>query len=488
MTTSSVIEELWICPPLAFARFGQAEEPMVNFHWEQNDYSSRGTAETVIRPTTTFRVGEDGCLSAYMPEEIRFRDGEKWLPVAPFFELHGRLDNGAEGPITRDVLEACGLTLGDLTWRIHAANRKAFHYTEAEGDHVDAVVEMSGDQHQMAPLNGVSPEGAANPIIHGDPLPLGAVQIIRPSDEFPEIRLRITPPKGHIYAPTNTADRDLTALVPEAFRRETFLDGIQLTLNPECAWAHWNPADEDDPNDPRTNPGGLYAMEPSTNNSGLGISLGFLDDSNDGLISVLVKGEGVAGGELTAHARFTCCPPDFQPDRRPFRSVADGLADLMEREQVSEPAFTEGSNWIETEMEIADFMQRVRETMEASNLDHQNLRSGLANDANDPQDPFTPEPPRPGHPLPLTELGRANHKRFLAYDVFKARMAQRPELFTDWIRNPADDPKPYDTQMPALMRGSDSNPMTITQRQYNLMKAWLDRISGKDRGDGPSTS
>ncbi|SLN67662.1 hypothetical protein ROG8370_03156 [Roseovarius gaetbuli] len=488
MPTSAIIEDLWICPPLAFARFGQVEEPMVNFHWEQNDYSSRGTAETVIRPTTTFRVCEDGGITAYMPNEIRFRDGEKWLPVAPFFEVHGRLDTGYEGPITTDVLAECGLTLGDLKWRVHAANRKAFHYTGAEGDHVDAIIEMSGDQHDKVPLSGISPKGAENPIIHGDPLPLGAVQVIRPNAEFNEIRLRITPPKGHIYAPTNTAKRNLTALVPEVFRRQAFLDGLQLTLNPDSAWAHWNPADESEPYDPRTNPGGLYAMEPTSNSNGLGVSLGFLDDSNDGLISVVISGSGVAGGEISAHARFTCCPPDFQPDRRPFRSVADGLADLMEREDVSAPAFTEGSNWIETEMEIADFMQRVRETMEASNLDHQNLRSGLANNPTTPEDPFTPEPPRPGHPLPLTELGRANHKRFLAYDVFKARMAQRPELFDDWIRNPAEDPKPYDRQMPALMRGSDSNPMTITQRQYNLMKAWLERISGKDRGDGPSTS
>lgn len=480
MATDAIIEELWICPPLAFARFGEAEEPMVNFHWARNDYASRGTAETVVEPTTTFRVESDGSLSAFLPEEIRFRDSGKWLPVAPFFELHGRLSDGREGPITTDTLHECGLEPGDLNWRVHAANRKAFHYTGAQGDHVDAIVELTGNQHERADLNGISPAVAENPIVHNAPLHLGAVQVIRPNEEFKGIRLRITPPKGRIYAPVNTAERNLTALVPEAFRLETFLEGIYLTLNPDSAWAHWDPRAVG--GDPRTNPSGLYAMEPT------GVSLGFLDDSNDGLISVVVRGESVADGEQLAHARFTCCPPDFQPDRRPFRSVADGLTDLMDREEVSEPGFIEGSHWIETEMEIADFMQRVRETMEGSNLDHQNLRSGLANNPNDPRDPFPPEPPRPGHPLPLTELGRANHKRFLAYDVFKSRMAQRPELFERWIRNPAADPEPYNRQMPALMRGSDANPMTITQRQYNLMKAWLGRVSGKDRADDAPTS
>ncbi|MEP3329687.1 hypothetical protein [Sedimentitalea sp.] len=477
MASGTVIEEIWICPPLAFARFGECEEPMANFRWADNDYSARGTAETVIVPDTTFVVGEDGNISAHMPDAIRFRDGENWLPVSPFFELHGRLSDGRKGPITTDILDACGLGPGDLRFRVHAANRKAFHYTGANGDHVDAIVELSGDRHDRVALNGVSPDGADNPIVQDQPLPLGAVQVIRPNDEFREIRLRITPPKGRIYAPSNTAERDLTALVPDKFRRETFVDSIELTLNRASAWAHWDPAKVG--SDPRTNPGGLYAMEPG------GVSLGFLDDSNDGLISVMVQGDGVADGRVVAHARFTCCPPDFQPDRRPFRSVADGLTDLMDREAVSEPGFTEGSNWIETEMEIADFMQRVRETMEASNLDHQNLRSQLANAGQYPDHnvkPFDPEPPRPGHPLPLTEHGRANHKRFLAYDVFKERLAQRPNLFDEWIRNPAAEPEYYNKQMPAVMRGSDANPMTITQRQYNLMRAWLDRVSGRDRG------
>ena len=466
---SLCIEELWICPPLAFARFGQTEEPMVNFHWAPNDYKSRGTGETVIQPTTTFNVGPDGMISAYLPTAIQFRDGANWRPVCPFFELHGRTSDGVSGPMTPERLGACGAGLSDVTWHIHTANRKAYHYTLSEGDQADAKVEIPGDCHDKTPLDGVSPEGAANPLILGDPVPLGAVQVICPTNDWPELRLRVTPPKGHIYAPTNTASRNLRALLPANQLTEDFLKEIGTILNPASPWAKWKPVNDD----PRTNPGGLYAQEPD------GTSLGFFDDSSDGLIAVTIKGQDIA----PAYARFTCCPQDFQPDRRPFRSVSDGLTDLVAREAVSEPEFVEGARWIETEMEIADFMQRVRETMEASNLDHQNLRSLLANDgitSVNPDYPFKPEPPRPGHPLPLTEIGRANHARFLAYDVFRQRMARRPDLLERWIRNPAGEPTVYDRQMPAVMRGSDSYPMTITQRQYNLMRSWLNVVSHQD--------
>ena len=84
--TGLSIERLWICPPLAFARFGQSETPMENFHWADNDYAPRGTAETVIQPSETFVISSDGNISSYMPKEIAFLDGKKWRPVCPFFD------------------------------------------------------------------------------------------------------------------------------------------------------------------------------------------------------------------------------------------------------------------------------------------------------------------------------------------------------------------------------------------------------------------
>jgi len=60
--------------------------------------------------------------------------------------------------------------------------------------------------------------------------------------------------------------------------------------------------------------------------------------------------------------------------------------------------------------------------------------------------------------------------------VFKKWMAKDPSAFRDWIRDPTDNPKAYNNQMPALMRGSDANPMSLSQRQYYLLENWLERV------------
>ncbi|EKU99128.1 hypothetical protein Lepto7375DRAFT_1138 [Leptolyngbya sp. PCC 7375] len=81
MSDRLTIEEVWIYPPLAFARFGQSPYPMENFHWAENDYSPRGTAETVIEPALTFNIDTNGNILAYLPEEIHFKDNGQWLKM-----------------------------------------------------------------------------------------------------------------------------------------------------------------------------------------------------------------------------------------------------------------------------------------------------------------------------------------------------------------------------------------------------------------------
>jgi len=477
-----MLHEIWIYPPLAFARLGASDTPMDNFHWADNDYAARGTAETVIRPAKSLTVAEDGTVGVHEPDRIVFKDGEAFRPVCPFFEVHGRWTvDGTEheGPITPDVLAACGLPSDALSWRVEAGNDKAYHYTLSEADRVAAAVDIPAGDFAKKPLEGRSPEGAGEPLVLADaPIPFGHVQACRPAGDFTTFRLRLTPGKGDVYAPTDIADRDLSALFKPYEDPAAFLARVHAILNPKADWPSWNPAVK---GDYRTTPGLLFAQTPAP------ASLGFLDDVCDGLVTCRIAGAGEGGRGVKAFARFSCCPPDFQPDRRPFVSIADGLTDLVDRRAVFASAYV-ADNWEETEAEIADLMQRVKETMGASNLDIQNERSQVANQRSGrPTWPFEPQDTRAGDPLPLTEWGRRHHSRFLAYQVFKKLMHQRPDTFERWIRDPTEVVPFFDNQMPALMRGSTGNPMALTQRQYFLMKHWLDHMAAEP-GDARATA
>jgi hypothetical protein len=82
-----------------------------------------------------------------------------------------------------------------VSWRVEVANRKVARRTGARRDEVKAEIEFS--DHQPQPLKGTCPHFVANASID-----FGSVRYIRPTTEFPGIRLRFTPAKGLIYGPT----------------------------------------------------------------------------------------------------------------------------------------------------------------------------------------------------------------------------------------------------------------------------------------------
>ena len=81
--------------PLAIARLGSSPEPLENYDLVVEDPLGYRT----IRPCETLRVDPaTGELEAYTPDTIRFRDGDKIRPVAPFLEVfapHRRRRAGA---------------------------------------------------------------------------------------------------------------------------------------------------------------------------------------------------------------------------------------------------------------------------------------------------------------------------------------------------------------------------------------------------------
>ncbi|GAA6179576.1 hypothetical protein NBRC116594_10140 [Shimia sp. NS0008-38b] len=77
--------------------------------------------------------------------------------------------------------------------------------------------------------------------------------------------------------------------------------------------------------------------------------------------------------------------------------------------------------------------------------------------------------------MPVSMLGQRKHRRYNAIEYFRDRLREEPGLIEKWIRIPRAPERFYDRRMPALMRGSDSNAMHLTRRQYDLIQLWAKR-------------
>jgi hypothetical protein len=235
----------------------------------------RGTGKTTIQPTETLHVAEDGTINSNAPTEIRFKEeGVGFKPVCPFFELHGEwvTPDGAtqHGPITPQILSMFGLEAKDLIWKIEVANLKAHNFTLAFEDRITANVELTGDKTEKQELRGKSqpdpnkPPEAQQPLIPANiHLPLGFIQLTKPTDQFPEFRLRFTPARGFVYGSQNFSDRTITVRTGPGTTIEVPASDIyhipenRRILNPNALWPQFVPTG----GDPRTNPGGLYTTD-----------------------------------------------------------------------------------------------------------------------------------------------------------------------------------------------------------------------------------
>jgi hypothetical protein len=549
-----MIKRIWLNPPLAFARVGGSKHPCENFCWGPDDLAPEGTARTTIVPMKSLRVEKDGSVTSYdPPDPFTFKDGDAFRPVCPFFELHGEWTiNGKEcrGRLTSDVLEAFGISLKDLTWRVNVFNLKTFYLTRSPGDRIEASVKIGGDSHDSQSLDGKSPADAEAPLVPKDVrIPLGSVQVIRPTDAFPELRLRFTPPAGKVYAPVDINERlkEIPQLKPEvpaapanapaAVAAPNPLAGLndylvkqnevwkkfrlspeQCVLNPVAAWPKYTLVTFDslikqlgrllphlleldalrNPGDgselirmllgPRADVGALppsifaFAIDEARNF----VSVGMIDDTGDGTISVELPGKGDQPAR-TAMARVVIAPPCFSPDRRLPISIADGLIDRVDRKSVRGPGWVNGDNWDKADAEVADMLDRAYETAGLQNIDaladfarHQNrvhaIRQGK---------PLTEEEADEKlwhgkklltvEPLPLTGVALQRHRRNTARQVFEMFALETKHWFERTMREPAGSERFYDKRMPGLMCGFDRRPLHLTRRQYELLQAWSKR-------------
>ncbi|HEX8250292.1 MAG TPA: hypothetical protein VF599_19115 [Pyrinomonadaceae bacterium] len=446
------IAELRILPPFAIARLGSSEEPMDNYKLEITD--PIGVRQIVA--AETFLVDKKtGEMTSKTPRKVNFRDSRKNIrPIAPFLEVWVRFDGDDNlVPLTIDILSKAGLSPNDLKWSVDVANIKAFRRTNDENDKIKAQIARFNN-HKQQPLKGF-----CNNFLEGKFIPLGFVQYIKPTKDFPEIRLRFTPAGGYVYGPPPEPSPDKNEEIDKNIK-EAVYDPNKGTwkgyIDPYNA--------EKDPLGVRkaTNPSAIYAGAPTADGNGQ-ISYGYLDDECDGIVEVEME----TGGEtLSAYARIAAGPPTFAPDSMPVRTVGDELEQAMFGPDLDEPLNEEEIS------DVREIVRRALETVRLMNTAQMNLPSkqrgvGMARmdylDVSRALEPIV-------DPAVADSLAiRSRHERvLLALESGSLAWFARILRNFDEVGDLSDEKR---RKMPALMRSADGRHLALTRRQVNKVRA-----------------
>ena len=503
------IDELFFLPPMAVARLGGSPTPVNSFTWVE-DPSLQGSGLTIIAPAVTLQIVGDGSITPFLPTSISFRDGELLRPVAPFFELWLR-SGSKEQPVTLGWLDAQGATLADIQFTIVATNAKASRRTGDPSCAFGARAQFSGDDFRPQPLMASSV--GANPLVFASsPIPLGHVQVIRPTRavalgvDTSVVRVRFIPARGEIYGPPSAQE----ATEPDANapkRRHELVPGRNRILNPNATWLKYDASNR------FMNPEPADTYDGSDDSSRRNESYGVVDDTCDVILRAALT---IQKRVFTASARAFSAPTDFAPDRRPFVSVAEDLSDRdAGRRENAEPL----PDAVER---LGDLFQRIFETVSLTSVDM--IRdamlparaSGPANppdlpavnrESMTPHDPLFDKnddllsPPSSHERLPYSSVAQQVHGGFadtedlvlfLRTNADRIRRLIRPAYphFRDFRANPSSDQHPdashrdprilrdtmHDMRMPPYMRDSDATPLSLNRRQYDFVMNVLDRL------------
>ena len=429
-----MIHELRILPPLAIARFGSATTPMDNYDVVVDPDNPLGYRRLAPAETLELDVDSGEITRAFVPDELSFTEQRRVRPVAPFLEVWAltgdeQLTGGGQlEPLTSELLQAEGASVADLSWQVQVANLKVFRRTKVEDDKVQADSGEFSD-HARRPLVGESEN-----FLPGKTIALGHVQYVKPTPAHPEIRLRFTPAGGFVYGsdrpppPGNpTPDPNLADVVYDARRG---------------GWDDHFDADDDAG---VTLPWEIYARRMRTV-GGRAVSDGYLDDGCDGIVRVTLAARGRAA--LRAFARVGAGPPTYAPDAVPIRSVADELEQALLGPEVA-PADA-------TFERVEEIVRRAFETVRLMNTTYYNV-GGVGG----------------GRAIMDPSLVDTIALENLHQSLLMALRGGTAPWFADVLRkyDEAGDLSVLGRRkMPAMMRGADGYPMTLTRRQIELIR------------------
>lgn len=454
------ISALRILPPIAIGRLGSSSLPMDAFSLDVDPKNPLDFREITVEesykvdPTT-------GIMTKYTPEKVVFKDAMDLdvkngtvRPVAPFLEVFAITSDQPDQlvPLTMDILTKAGLNLNSISWHVHLANIKLYRRTQSDDDKINAEISYL-QSHQLTPVLGE----CAN-FLSGRKLPLGHVQFIQPSTDFPQIRFRFTPGPGRIYgaSPTRIPADGAT---PEDDPLYTKYGDNFLLYDKSKPWFNYVEGNQVRPI--LTNPAGIFAGYDQGDNR---VSWGYVDDECDGRITVELK--QTDGTILTASAHVCAGPPAYAPDTLPVRVVTDEIEQILLGPDVDK------------EVPIEEAQEIVRRALETVRLMNTAIMNGNnyygrprpasmmpAQDSND----FG----RMYEPIMATSIVdnlavRAIHERVFngigtpSTNAWFDSALRRP----DSIGNLSNEER---RKMPAMMRGADGRALCFTYRQIHTI-------------------
>lgn len=446
------IVELRILPPLAIGRLGSSENPLEAFDLEVKDDEPLGYRRIVPRPS--FRVDPTtGELACYMPTSIRFKEEDgRVRPLAPFLQVFAVTDTTPEElqPLTIDLLASEGMGVDAVAWTVEVGNIKIFRRTGRPDDKIMARVEEIRD-HTPKPLLGECPN-----FIAGKRLPLGSVQFVKPTEEFPAIRLRFTPGAGKVYGSSRTRNS-----APDVEEPDPIIDSDELVLYDSAPTkGTWRGYTETG-GPTLTNPAQIYAGYADAD--GNQVSWGYLDDECDGTATVTLDlGDGKI---LTAHSHIGAGPPAYAPDTLPVRVVSDELEQiLLGIEAPDEVPIDEAEEIVRRALETVRLMNTAVMNGNAVDGRPRVASTMTAQDTNDFE--------RYYEPIMATSLVDNLAVRALHERIFNGIGAGMAPWFSDALRRPdeiGDLSNAGRRKMPALMRNADGRALTLTRRQIDMV-------------------
>jgi hypothetical protein len=519
-----LIREIFFLPPMAIARVGSSETPLDAFSWGE-DQRFFGAGRTVVVPQISLEVLADGSLRPYLPRHIRFKDPSGIRPVCPFVELHALCEEHGkeelvELPLTPGLLGENGLDVSCLSFKVHAANRKAARRTGDKACAFEARRWIKGNDHRRHRLDGYTRSQTGRALVLREhAIPLGMFQVIRPAEDnksflginLDTIRVRFTPAQGKVYGPPSAISEQ-----PANGRGEHIIVPPEnRILNPEANWCNFVEVDAEVPVSPKR----TFDAEDPDNKSG--ISWGVVDDTCDALITATLTG---GHRTLTAIARVFVGPPHYAPDRRPFYSMVDELAD---RDPAS-VAPTPQPELDEVEHAVFDLFRRIFETASMMNIERQrNVEIDFNRAQTDfaeveayprifegtmqPEDKINgedllsplaksyledaPVKDAPALALPRWELAQEQHAEMANLEYLIWFLAQSPDRLRNiirppfaWLRELHEEPRKHDPRdlrdpriprdrahdmrMPPYMRDSDFSALSLTRRQWELIREY----------------